>query len=153
MRIGSIVVAASVALGVGCERGPSPSAAPEVGPVVSGPPASQKLRGSWRTEGFVGSNPAGSASAAALNAGLGSEAAQKLVITYTGDQVKIAMPSGQLLTSSYAVLEDGPSVVKIQNGPDLVVITFTDADHMIVDRPNSAYFAKMKLRRVVDAGT
>ena len=155
MRVGWIVVAVGVGLGLGlaCERAPSTSSPPDAAPAPSGPPGSQTLKGSWRAEGFLGSNPAGSVSAAVLNAALQADAGPALTIAYTGDQVKMRMPNGQLLTSSYVVLEERPGFVRIQNGPDRVDITFSDADHMIVDRPNSAYFTKMKLRRVGDAGT
>ena len=141
-------------LSIGCKKDDAPradpstkSATPPPAPLAAG---SKLLIGSWQAEEFIAATPSGSASAAALNAQIGSDEAQAVRVTYTADQVKINV-QGQTLASSYVVREDGVGKCTLLNGKDVVVVTFFDDDHMIIDRPGNPYAAKMKMHRLVAA--
>ncbi len=125
----------------------APSATPPKAPLERG---SKLLIGDWQAEEFIAASPSGSASAAALNAQIDSDKAQAVRVTYTGDQVKIIV-EGQVLASSYWVRDDEAGKTTILNGKDVVIITFFDADHMIIDRPGNPFAAKMKMRRLPKA--
>ena len=99
-------------------------------------------------DGFVGMSPAGSASAAQLNAQM-NDAVQTIRITYTGTQIKMKAGS-QISMSSYRVIADSPTSCRLINGADTVVITFSDADHCVVNRTTNPYAAQMKMKRVDD---
>jgi hypothetical protein len=108
---------------------------------------SKLLIGTWQAEEFIAASPSGSASAAALNAQIDSDAAKAVKVTYTADQVKV-MIGGQTLSSTYVVREDGAGKCTLLNGKDTVVITFFDPDHMLIDRPGNPFAAKMRMRRL-----
>lgn len=114
-------------------------------------PGAELLIGTWQVEGFEASSAAGSASAAALQAQVNSPEAQTLRIRYSDKQVTIIAPGQLPLASTYEVLESKPGMVRFKNGTDLVTVTFVDSDHMIVDRKDNAYGARMKMRRASDA--
>lgn len=128
---------------------PAPATPPATSPATSieTKSAAVLLRGTWQVEGFEAAAPAGSSSAAALQAEASTDEAQAVRITYTGDQIQIHVPGQPVLSSSYEVKESHPTWCRILNGKDEVVITFRDDDHMTVDRKGNAYGAKMKMRR------
>ena len=137
-----------------CDRDGSKTKATPTAEGASSQPtgsAAVLLRGTWRAEEFIGATPAGSASVAAFNDALKSGLAPAVLVTYTGDQVKIQTPGSAMLSSSYEVKEDAPRRVVLLNGKDTVVIAFLDEDHMIIDRPGNPFNSKMKMVRVKDA--
>lgn len=128
-----------------------PSAAASASPSVETKTAAGTLRGSWQLDGFEAAPvPSGSSSAAAFEKEKEAAHVQSIRIVYTGDQVKIYEPGQPLLSSSYEVKESHPMWCRLLSGKDEVVITFTDDDHMTIDRKNNAYGAKMKMKRAKD---
>lgn len=147
MRLAPVLLALSLA-SAACERQPEtrPDSAKQV-PTAPSRPGADLLRGTWQVDGFEASSPAGSASAAALQAQAGSPEAQAVRITYTGTLVQIQAPGQPVLSSSYDVLDSRPGWVRIKNGNDEVIIAFRDDDHMTVDRKGNQFGAKMKMKR------
>jgi hypothetical protein len=152
----AIVVITVLALG-GCDRDPQkggPTADPSASapltiapaPWANGRTACTLIEATWMPDGFVGISPAGSASAATLNAQM-NDAVQTIRITYTGTQIKMKAGS-QISMSSYRVITDSATSCKLINGNDTVVITFSDADHCLVTRTSNPYAAQMKLKRL-----
>jgi len=143
---------------VGCQRdeqkpaAPAASSAPaSAAPSIETKTAAGTLRGSWQLDGFEAAPaPSGSSSAAAFEKEKEAAHVQSIRIVYTGDQVKIYEPGQPLLSSSYEVKESHPTWCRLLSGKDEVVITFTDDDHMTIDRKNNAYGAKMKMKRAQD---
>src|SRR4051794_9339396 len=76
--------------------------------------ACTRIQTTWAFDGFIGVSPAGSASAAALNA-QNNEGVQTIRITYTGTQIKMKAGS-QISSSSYVVVQDSASSCKMRNG-------------------------------------
>jgi len=148
----------------GCDRGPSKSApsasssasavasesaAPiQPAPWANGKTACQLIQATWMPDGFVGVSPAGSASAAALNAQM-NDAVQTIRITYTGKQIKMKAGS-QISMSDYSVMKDSATTCTLRNGEDTVVVTMLDLDHLVTDRTTNPYAAKMKMKRIDD---
>lgn len=129
----------------------APNALPSAAPSVETKTAAGTLRGSWQLDGFEAAPvPSGSSSAAAFEKDKEAAHVQSIRIVYTGDQVKIYEPGQPLLSSSYEVKESHPTWCRLLSGKDEVVITFTDDDHMTIDRKNNAYGAKMKMKRAKD---
>lgn len=129
---------------------PAPSAESQTAPWANGKTACALMQATWAFDGFVGVTPAGSASAAALNAQI-NEGIQTIRIQYTANQIKMKAGS-QISMSTYTVLKDSALSCKLQNGNDTVVVTFFDADHCMVDRTTNPYAARMKLKRIDDGG-
>lgn len=120
-------------------------------PSIETKTAAGTLRGSWQVDGFEAApSPSGSSSASAFEKDKQQAHVQAIRIVYTGDQVKIYEPGQPLLSSSYEVKESHPTWCRLLSGKDEVVITFVDDDHMVIDRKNNAYGAKMKMKRAVD---
>ena len=138
----------SMATLAACEKRPEP-AAEATNPVVPRPtkPGAELLQGTWQVDGFEASSAMNGASAAALQAQASSPEAQAVRITYTGSQVRIQAPGQAIMSSGYDVLDSRLGWVKIKSGNDLVIVTFRDDDHMVIDRSNNAYGAKMKMKR------
>jgi hypothetical protein len=147
MRIGLFLVV--VASAGACERsGPSPQGT--TSPTATAPAkknGAEVIVGTWEAEGFIGTTPAGSASAAALNTEVSGAAAKATRITYTKEQIKIVI-EGQTLASTYTVMEDAPGRCVLLNGKDTVFVEVVDDDHIVVDRRPNPIEAKMKMRRV-----
>src|SRR5438094_1800939 len=106
----------------GCDRGsPSTSGATsasasasvltQTAPWANGKTACKLIEATWMPDGFVGVSPAGSASAAALNAQM-NEGVATIRITYTGTQIKMKAGS-QISMSSYSVIKDSPTSCKL----------------------------------------
>jgi hypothetical protein len=132
----------------GCEK-PPPEPSPAVKPATpqATRPGAALILGTWQVDGFEASSVAGATSAAALQAQADSPEAQAVRITYTEKQVQIQAPGQAVMSSGYDVLESKVGYVRIQNGKDLVVISFRDDDHMTIDRRGNAFGAKMKMKR------
>ncbi len=154
-----VVAVPLVALGLcafapSCEKKPDPSAttASSSTPYAETRSAAVLLRGTWQVDSFSAAAPSGSASAAELAAAVeADELARAIRVIYTGDQVKTMVPGQPTLTSSYEVKSDSPTRVVLKNGPDDVIITFRDDDHMTIDRKGNAFGSKMSMKRVKDA--
>ncbi len=129
----------------------SASSAPIAPASVETKTAAGTLRGSWQVDGFEAApSPSGSSSAWAFEQAKQNAHVQGIRIVYTGDQVKIYEPGAMLLSSTYEVKESHPTWCRLLNGKDEVIITFTDDDHMTIDRKGNSYGSKMKMKRAKD---
>ncbi|MGZ3417839.1 MAG: hypothetical protein ACXVEF_12305 [Polyangiales bacterium] len=142
---GSLVV--GLMLGLACEKQPEPPPPPSNAPATP-KDAALLLRGTWQVEGFEAAAVSGIASAAQLQAQAATAEAAAVRITYTDRHIKVNVPNQPTVVSTYSIEETHPAWLKIKNGPDTVVITFQDDDHMTVDRRGNSYGAKMKMRRL-----
>jgi len=135
-------------LTLGCDRDgtkadPTPSV-PARTPLRTG---DALIVGTWEVDGFESSSPATAASVAALQAQVDTPEARSVRITYSPTEVRIVVPGQPTISSSYEVLEKRSGFLHFKSGADKVVVTFRDDDHMIVDRANNPYGAKMKMKR------
>lgn len=134
----------------GCDRdqgGTKPDPAPPIAAKPALRNGDELLVGTWEVEGFESTSTATAASVAALQAQVDSPEAKSVRITYTTDQVRIVVPGQPTISSSYSVIEKRSGFVHFKNGADTVKIMFRDDDHMVVDRANNPYGAKMKMKR------
>jgi hypothetical protein len=140
-------LALGLLLGSACDKQPEPTP-PAPNPSSAAKDAAVLLRGTWQVEGFEAAAVSGIASAEQLQAQAATPEAAAVRITYTERNIKVNVPNQPTVVSTYTVEETHPAWLKIKNGPDTVVITFQDDDHMTVDRRGNTYGAKMKMRRL-----
>jgi hypothetical protein len=133
---------------LGCDRDgtkadPTPNVAPRA-PLRSG---DELLVGTWEVDGFEASSPETAGSVAALQAQVDSPEARSVRIAYSKTDVRILVPGQPTISSPYEVLDKRSGFIHFKSGPDKVTITFRDDDHMVVDRANNPFGAKMKMKR------
>ncbi len=133
-------------LTLGCDRdGTKPDPAPSAKPALRS--GDELLVGTWEVDGFEAASPATSASVAALQAQVDTPEARSVRISYSARDVRIYVPGQPTISSPYEVLDKKSGYVQFKSGPDTVAVTFRDDDHMVVDRANNPYGAKMKMKR------
>jgi hypothetical protein len=145
-----LFVAYAAVLATACAKEPEKAAKPDPKAVTPAEPsACEVLKGTWRVEGFLGENPAASASAAQLNAGL-DEQAQSVRIAYTGTRVKMWSPGSLMISNAYEVKEAGPKRCLFEVKGERTLVELVDANHVLMERGAANVGAKMRMERTHD---
>jgi len=141
---------AAYAACAGCNKDePRGAPAPGKPAAPSGPAACEIVKGTWRIEGFAGTGPAASASAAQLNAGMDDQA-RSMRIAYTGTRVKMWSPGSLLISNAYDVKESAAKRCLLDVRGERTEIEVIDHEHVLVERGAANVGARMMLVRSND---